>query len=167
MDQFKRWGFSAESWRGGRGEYWVMGQAVLLIAFALLPSYPIAALNDGWTIACQGCAAGLAIGAVGLLITGVMSLGANLTPLPHPRDESSLVTTGVYRLVRHPIYSGVILGAIAYGLWQWSLSHLLGAVVLLLFFDQKARREEGWLADKFADYATYQLQVKKLIPWIY
>jgi protein-S-isoprenylcysteine O-methyltransferase Ste14 len=167
MEQLKAWGFSAQSWRGGRGEYWVLVQAIGLIAFVLLPIAPIVTFGTGWAIGSRILAAGLGLGAVGLLVSGVVGLGANLTPLPHPRDESSLVTSGAYRWVRHPIYSGVILGAIAVGLWQWSWSHLLGALVLFIFFDQKARREEVWLADKFTDYDTYRSQVKKLIPGIY
>jgi protein-S-isoprenylcysteine O-methyltransferase Ste14 len=78
-----------------------------------------------------------------------------------------LVTTGIYRIVRHPLYSGVVFIAIAYSGWQWSLIHGIGAMVFLIFFDLKARKEEIWLKHKFPDYENYQSQVKKLIPWIY
>jgi protein-S-isoprenylcysteine O-methyltransferase Ste14 len=102
-----------------------------------------------------------------LLIRGGIKLGANLTPLPHPKDDGKLVTTGAYGIVRHPIYSGVIFLAIAYSCWQWSLTHAIGTVILLLFFDIKARKEESWLKNKFSDYNSYQSKVKKLIPWLY
>ena len=52
------------------------------------------------------------------------------------------------------IYSGVILLEI-------------GAIVLLLFFDIKARKEEAWLSHKFPEYDAYRSNVKKLIPWLY
>ena len=101
------------------------------------------------------------------IISGSLELGANLTPLPHPKHDGELVTGGVYGLVRHPIYSGVIFLAIAYSCWQLSLSHAIGAIVLLLFFDIKARKEESWLSTKFTDYEQYRSRVKKLIPWVY
>ncbi|MGB8702746.1 MAG: isoprenylcysteine carboxylmethyltransferase family protein, partial [Thermosynechococcaceae cyanobacterium] len=102
-----------------------------------------------------------------LLLWGGVELGTNLTPLPHPKDDGKLVTSGIYGLVRHPIYSGVIFLAITYSCWQWSLSHLIGAALFFLFFDIKASKEELWLKNKFPDYDVYQARVKKLIPWIY
>jgi protein-S-isoprenylcysteine O-methyltransferase Ste14 len=97
-----------------------------------------------------------------------MGLGReNLTALPYPRDESTLVVTGPYRLVRNPIYSGLIFGAFGYGLWVNSWLTLSYAALLFAFFDVKSRKEERWLAEKFSDYAEYQKRVKKLIPWIY
>jgi protein-S-isoprenylcysteine O-methyltransferase Ste14 len=170
MNQLKAWGFSSQWWRGDRGEYWVILQITFFIAFALLPVYPNAAivmLPTAWQYGVLALAALLGVIAVSLLIGGVIALGTNLTPLPHPRDEGTLVTSGVYGLVRHPIYSSVIFAAIAYSLWQWSLSHAVGAVVLFLFLDMKARKEESWLQEKFADYELYRSQVKKLIPWLY
>lgn len=170
MNRLKEWGFSTQWWRGERGEYWVLGQSILFIGFILLPIYPAIDVDHlpslwryvGWGgTGCLGLIAGL------LLLLGVMDLGANLTPLPHPKDESTLITIGVYGLVRHPIYSGVILLALAYSCWQWSVSHTIGAVILLIFFDIKARQEEAWLKTKFAEYESYRSKVKKLIPWVY
>jgi protein-S-isoprenylcysteine O-methyltransferase Ste14 len=170
MNQLKDFGFSAQWWRGERGEYWVIGQIVLFIAFILLPVYPIVileGLSPIWNYISWFIAALFSLIAAGLLIWGVLALGKNLTPLPHPKDAGELVTSGVYSIVRHPIYSGVIFGSIAYSCWKCSLSHAIGALIFLLFFDMKARKEELWLKDKFADYETYGSQVKKLIPWLY
>nr|WP_263970346.1 isoprenylcysteine carboxylmethyltransferase family protein [Pseudanabaena sp. PCC 6802] len=170
MNQLKQWGFSAQWWRGERGEYWVIAQIALFIGFILLPVYPAVALDSlspiwkytGWIMT------GLfSLIATLLLFGGAIALGTNLTPLPHPKDDGELVTNGVYGIVRHPIYSGVFFLAIAYSCWQWSLSHAIGAILLLLFLDFKARKEEFWLKNKFSDYDAYRSRVKKLIPWIY
>lgn len=59
---------------------------------------------------------------------------------------------GAYSLVRHPIYSGLILAAFGWALLRGSPLGLIYGVVLLVFFDLKARREERWLAAKFAAY---------------
>jgi protein-S-isoprenylcysteine O-methyltransferase Ste14 len=170
MNQLKEWGFSANWWRGERGEYWVLGQTLLSIGFILLPVYPVVSLDKlspFWKYMSWGLTGLFSLIAALLLIWGGVELGANLTPLPHPKDDGKLVTTGVYGIVRHPIYSGVIFLAIAYSCWQWSLTHALGVAILLLFFDIKARKEESWLKNRFSDYDVYQTRVKKLIPWIY
>ena len=170
MNQLKEWGFSTQWWRGEKGEYWVIAQVVLFIGFTLLPVYPAIALDNLspiWKYADWGITGTFGLIALLLLLLGSRELGKNLTPLPHPKEDGELVTGGVYALVRHPIYSGVIFLAIAYSFWQLSLSHAIGAIVLLLFFDIKARKEESWLSNKFSDYDQYRSQVKKLIPWIY
>jgi protein-S-isoprenylcysteine O-methyltransferase Ste14 len=170
MNQLKDFGFSAQWWRGERGEYWVIAQVILSIAFILLPIYPVAVLEGlppVWKYIAWGLTALFSLIAAGLLISGVIALGVNLTPLPHPKDDGALVTSGIYGIVRHPIYSGVIFLAIAYSCWKWSLSHAIGAMLLFLFFDIKARKEESWLQHKFSDYDAYRSHVKKLIPWLY
>lgn len=83
------------------------------------------------------------------------------------RDDGQLVKTGIYGIVRHPLYSGVIYLALAYASWRVSWIHLVGSIVLLLFFDAKSRIEEVWLTEKFLAYSNYATSVKKLIPWIY
>jgi protein-S-isoprenylcysteine O-methyltransferase Ste14 len=87
--------------------------------------------------------------------------------LPHPRDDGQLVQTGIYGLVRHPLYSGVISLTLAYAGWQMSWVHLVGSIGLFLFFNAKARTEEAWLTARFPEYTNYCLTVKKLIPGIY
>ncbi|MCX5934894.1 MAG: isoprenylcysteine carboxylmethyltransferase family protein, partial [Pseudanabaena sp. LacPavin_0818_WC45_MAG_42_6] len=46
MNQFKEWGFSAQWWRGEKGEYWVIVQIILSVGFVLLPTYPMTVLDD-------------------------------------------------------------------------------------------------------------------------
>lgn len=170
MKLLHNWGFSADSWQGQRGEYWVVAQALLIIGFALLPIYR----PPGWEIPSDPGIYGLwglagFLGLVGsvFLLKGLLDLGGSLTPLPYPREDGQLVKSGVYTLVRHPVYSGVIFITVAVAVLFLSLSHALGAIVCLLFFNAKANREEIWLQQKYLDYADYQARVKKLIPWLY
>jgi protein-S-isoprenylcysteine O-methyltransferase Ste14 len=172
MKLLSTWGLNAESWKGGRGEYWVVAQAGLMLGFLLLPIYHPIELpaNLAPDLASYGrwmAAALLLLGAIILVIKGLLDLGQSLTPLPYPKADGQLIQTGSYGLVRHPLYSGVILAALAYAVGQSSLSHLVGTLVLLLFFDRKASREETWLSEKYPDYGGYQQRVKKLIPWLY
>jgi protein-S-isoprenylcysteine O-methyltransferase Ste14 len=82
-------------------------------------------------------------------------------------SRRALVTTGVYGIIRHPLYSGVIYLALAYASWQMIWVHFIGAIGLFVFFDAKSRTEEVWLTEKFPDYLNYRNSVKKLLPWIY
>lgn len=170
MKLLHHWGFSAESWQGQRGEYWVLAQALLVIGFALLPIYR----PPGWVIppppaidAIKGIAGFLGLVGAVFFLKGLFDLGNSLTPLPYPRDDGVLVQSGVYALVRHPIYSGVIFAMVAIAVLFLSLPHGIGAIVCFLFFDAKANREESWLRQKYPDYVNYQGQVKKLVPWLY
>jgi protein-S-isoprenylcysteine O-methyltransferase Ste14 len=125
----------------------------------------------GWSAPWQmiGWVMGVVLLGVGgvLALAGVMNLGSNLTAVPHPKDDATMVEHGAYRLVRHPIYSGIILGAFGWGFLMNSLVTLVVAVILFLFFDMKSRREEQWLCEKYANYSSYQKRVRKLIPFVY
>lgn len=166
MKFFTDWGFTAESWRGTRGEYWVLMQGLLLVGFVLVPVYG-PTLPPALSLGLKAIALGLALFALVLLGKGLVDLGQSLTPLPYPREDGQLIQTGMYGIVRHCLYSGIVLLAIAFTLWQGSLSHLAATLVLFFFFDLKARKEEAWLTDKYPDYPAYQQRVKKLLPWIY
>jgi protein-S-isoprenylcysteine O-methyltransferase Ste14 len=165
------WGFSRSGWRqGDRGEYWVIPQALLFLGFVLLPVYRMSGFNIPTLIGLYGVlpiALLLLLTATFLFFKGFIDLGHSLTPLPYPREDGKLIQTGVYGMVRHPIYSGVILGGLGWALFQLSLPHLIGAVTFFLFFNAKANREEIWLTEKYSDYSEYQKNVKKLIPGLY
>jgi len=164
------WGFSKESWRGTRGEYWVVGQAIVLTAFMLLPVYrpPLQLIPSApslyfvWAIA-----ACLGVFATILLTKGLIDLGQSLTPLPYPKEDGQLTQTEVYSIVRHPLYSGLIILTLAWALYLISLSHLLCSLILFLLLDRKAAQEEMWLTQKYPEYENYRHRVKKLIPWVY
>jgi protein-S-isoprenylcysteine O-methyltransferase Ste14 len=170
MKLLSDWGITGEWWRGARGEYWVIAQGVLLLGFAILPVRRpgfVDLSEANWLYTSWLLTTIFSIGAMSFLGRSLLDLGRNLTPLPHPKDDGQLVQTGVYKLVRHPLYSGVIYLALAYGSWQMSWLHFIGVIVLFIFFDAKARKEEVWLGEKFPEYAKYRDSVQKLIPWIY
>jgi protein-S-isoprenylcysteine O-methyltransferase Ste14 len=102
-----------------------------------------------------------------LALAAVVGLGNNLTAVPYPKDDATLVDTGPYQLVRHPIYSGLVFVALGWGLWVHGWPTIGYAVLLFVFFDIKSRREEQWLTEKFPGYAAYQKRVRKLIPFVY
>ncbi len=149
---------------GQRGELWVLVQAALLVLFVFMP--PDAA---SWPYASAFGVAGWVCVALGLLLLSwsALNLGRSLTPFPRPTDNGELITSGAYRIVRHPIYLGVLLGCLGFALVANSSARLGLTLVLFAFFDMKARREERWLIERYPNYRRYQKHVKKMIPWLY
>ena len=112
---------------------------------------------------------GLAITVMGgiIVLAGALQLGEALTPLPHPRDGARLREEGIYRYMRHPIYSGLIVGSFGWALaWQslWGLAYVL---LVFLFFDRKAAREEVWLRTHYPAYSDYARRARRFFPGMY
>ena len=150
--------------RENRGEAWVIGQFLLLGLLLVVPRR-----GPAWPrwLVVLGRLVGLPLIGGGLALTGIAfgNLGPNLTALPKPKDDSTLVRDGLYKSVRHPIYCGMLL--LAYGVvaLTGSTSRLAVATALLALLDAKASREETWLLERYPDYAAYRREVPKLLPW--
>jgi protein-S-isoprenylcysteine O-methyltransferase Ste14 len=151
---------------GERGEWWVVAQGALFAAAVLAPKKG-AVWSSGWRRTGRIVGLPLALAGAGLGVAGFRALGENLTALPHPKDDATLVQEGVYAVVRHPIYSSVILTTLGAGLLTANRTRTLLGLVFFAFFDAKARREEAWLTEKFPAYTAYRRSVKKLIPFMY
>jgi protein-S-isoprenylcysteine O-methyltransferase Ste14 len=151
---------------GPRGEGWVAIQGVILVAIAGTGFF-----GPAWTgdLRVVTSVVGLALLTAGwiLAIRGLVDLRDSLTALPHPRDDGRLVEAGAYRLVRHPIYGGLILGAAGWGLLVASPTALVGATVLFGFFDLKSRREEAWLVARYPGYEAYRRGTRRFFPLLY
>ncbi len=154
---------------GQRGEWYVVIQFLLFALIFLVPLVgpKLVEWPNPWDTIGIGLGVVLCLTGALLALAGVLNLGQNLTAVPYPKEDAVLVESGVFRLVRHPIYSGIILGSLGWGLLTNSLLALLLTLVLFVFFDIKSRREERWLSEKYRDYTKYQARVRKLIPLIY
>jgi protein-S-isoprenylcysteine O-methyltransferase Ste14 len=160
---------SAKSlWKGSRGEWYLVVQAgiFLLLAFGPRTCSDVALWVSNPLISSVGGGLLFFAGAL-LAATGTFNLGRNLTPLPIPKDNATLIVGGAYRLVRHPIYSGLIYMAFGWSLWLHSWLTIGYALLLFVFFDVKSRYEERLLVEKFPEYPAYRTRVNKLIPFIY
>ena len=146
-----------------RGGLWLLGQGVLMCAvFAggLLCS-------DQWHgVASSLCGALFLLVGAGCGLAGAISLGRNLSPLPKPSSRTRLVQTGIYRFMRHPLYTAVFCGSMGWALVWRSWPALLAAWALAPVLAAKARREERWLRQQFPEYAAYEQRVRRFIPWI-
>ncbi len=151
---------------GERGEWWVVAQMALFVAAIVAPGKG-GAWSPGWRRAGRVVGAPLALVGLSLARAATRDLGANLTPLPHPKEGATLVQEGVYGIVRHPIYSSMILLTLGAGLLTGNRTRTLLAAVFFALLDAKARREEAWLTERFPAYPAYRRSVKKLIPFVY
>jgi protein-S-isoprenylcysteine O-methyltransferase Ste14 len=114
------------------------------------------------------------VGAALFVIGFTIELGAQIT-LRHSysstlviREDHQLITHGVYRFIRHPIYLGVILVFIGIAVYASSLYGLLAFSALIPVFLNRIRMEERLLTEEFGDeYRTYKEATSKLIPFIY
>lgn len=102
---------------------------------------------------------------------GIRDLVANThwawgTPMSW-KGEPELVTSGPYRLVRHPIYSGILVAVLGTAValsWLW----LIAAVGAGVYFAYAATVEQRYLSREFAaTYPAYQHSTKMLIPYIF
>lgn len=88
----------------------------------------------------------------------------NITPTPQRNAE--LVETGMYRWIRHPIYSAVLLGALGLGIIHGHPVVVSMTVVFLVFFSLKARYEESMLRQVYPRYGEYMRRTGRFIPGI-
>jgi protein-S-isoprenylcysteine O-methyltransferase Ste14 len=84
--------------------------------------------------------------------------------LPIPKDDGALVTGGIYRFVRHPIYSGVLLAALGALVWGASLPHVVGFVALWGVLLTKVMGEEKMLGEKYSGYSAYAKATGRFFP---
>ena len=149
-----------------RGGLWVVSQGVLLCAVLASPWLcpPIYLWSERTHLVVGD--AFLAAGALELA-AGFISLGSGLTPFPRPPDGSVLCTTGAFKLVRHPIYAGLILVISGYCLTMASTLELPLPLIAVIFFDRKAAAEERWLVQRFPAYEEYRRRTKRFFPFTY
>ncbi len=129
---------------------WVTTQLMLMVALLFAPGWlPLSALAPFRGV-------GLTLAWLGMILAGWASLysraGKSFTPMPSPRDNAILQTTGPYRRVRHPVYSSLLLWAFGVALAPGTIGHLLLAAAHLLFFNAIAAYEERALTRKFSGY---------------
>ena len=96
-----------------------------------------------------------------------LHLGAMWSGTVTRKDDHQIVETGPYGLVRHPIYTGIILAAWAHAVVVGLTPALLGAALITLGFYIKARLEERFLRQELGPdaYDGYRRRVPMLIPW--
>jgi protein-S-isoprenylcysteine O-methyltransferase Ste14 len=152
---------------------WVWGQTFLLVLVGLgaplLPrhvnlgdaDFMLNRIDPAWI---RWLGLPLLVGGAVLAVWGARALGPSLTPGTEPLAGASLVTSGPYTHLRHPIYAGIVRMLAGYTLaWSnWTLALIVG-LIALQYFEGKARSEERWLLQRFPDYAAYMRRVRRRV----
>ena len=95
-----------------------------------------------------------------ILLVAIKDLGRNLSPFPRPIINSNLVTTGIYRFIRHPMYYSLIFISFGVFIIKLSFYYLFLTIILGLIIKFKIILEEQYLNKKFRDYFLYKNEVK-------
>jgi len=136
------WGQYALHALGAAVGFWLLfgsGEEMGWLQLRWLPNVP-----EAW-------AAGLLLTAVGIggSIWARWTLGRNWSSAVTLKADHQLIRQGLYRRIRHPIYSGILLAMIGTAMIRGRLRGLLGCAVVLGAFYIKARREERFLGQEF------------------
>jgi protein-S-isoprenylcysteine O-methyltransferase Ste14 len=103
---------------------------------------------------------------LGLAVWARIYLGRNWGMPMTQKDDPELVTSGPYRFVRHPIYSGILLGLLGTSL-ATEIYWLIGVAVIGVYFIHSASVEEGLMTASFpTTYPSYRAKTKMLIPFV-
>lgn len=154
----------------GNDKRWV-GVQVVLQAIAVIGG-PIELLVSGRNLEIPTLPAIIGgVVLIGLAMTVFSSaakiLGDNLTASPTPVPDGHLVDTGIYGLVRHPMYLSLLLGVFGLGLLLGSLLVMAVGVVCIPFLMLKSQHEERKLLEFYPDYADYRRRVRRrFIPYV-
>ena len=95
-----------------------------------------------------------------ILLIAIKDLGRNLSPFPRPIKKSNLVTTGIYRFTRHPMYYSLVFISFGFFIINLSVYYLFLSIILGLIIKFKISLEEQYLKNKFKDYLLYKNEVK-------
>ena len=94
------------------------------------------------------------------MLVAIKDLGRNLSPFPRPLANSNLVTSGIYRFTRHPMYYSLIFISFGFFIIKLSIYYLFLTLSLALIIKFKITLEEKYLKNKFENYLLYKNEVK-------
>jgi protein-S-isoprenylcysteine O-methyltransferase Ste14 len=142
------------------GYGWVVVQIALFVLYGLALAWGASASWGAWRwLGAPLVAMGAWVGLAALRMHG-----RKLTPLPEPNPALGLQRTGVYAVIRHPMYTGLLLSAFGLAILAQKPLAIAAAGALTVFFNLKAREEERRLRRCYPDYADYQRATGRFLP---
>lgn len=109
----------------------------------------------------------LCVAGLGFAIWARLVIGRNWSGAVTLKEDHELIERGPYRLVRHPIYTGLLSMFVATAIVLGHLAGCIGIVIVFASFWTKLIREEKVMLNQFPNkYAAYRKRVKRLIPFV-
>jgi protein-S-isoprenylcysteine O-methyltransferase Ste14 len=129
------------------------------------------ALGPHWPSSVHGPlrAVGTVLAVVGgaFAVSASRALGPSFTPYPRPASRGHLVETGPYRVVRHPVYAGLVVLFIGFAL-AFSPLALVPTALIAVAWGLKVRLEERFLRVAYPDYERYAARTRyRIVPLVY
>lgn len=149
-----------------RANLYVAGQFALfgMLAIALL-IFPIGQIPVLRIVGLALIVIGFVVIALAIREFAVRNAGLpNIAPTP--TANADLVQTGIYTRIRHPIYTGVLAGALGVALAHGHLAVMLVALLMIVFFTYKSRFEETLLKTVYPQYAEYMGRSGRFLPFL-
>jgi protein-S-isoprenylcysteine O-methyltransferase Ste14 len=100
-----------------------------------------------------------------LLFGGINRLGRAIQVDPAPRSDATLVTSGIYKWFRHPIYTAIVVMVIGIFLRRPTIAVAIAATIVIIFLAIKVRFEEKLLVARYPEYLEYRRRSWGLLPW--
>lgn len=100
------------------------------------------------------------------LVFGIIALfqiNTKLSPFPSPVVSAKLISNGVFKISRHPIYTSLVFSGFGYAIYLSSLFKVLITLIILILFYYKSVYEERLLSQKFSEYHDYKKRTRRFI----
>lgn len=109
----------------------------------------------------------MAYAGIGFAVWARLCIGRNWSAIVEVKEGHTLVRRGPYRVVRHPLYAGLLLAMVGTAIGCGELGAFLGVVIGFAGWLAKARLEESFLLAQFPEaYREYRRNVRTLIPFV-
>ncbi len=95
-----------------------------------------------------------------IIVFSAKDLGKSLSPMPRPKENSKLITSGIYSFFRHPMYYSLIIISFSFFLKSLTIYSLILSILLTFIISNKIKIEEKYLTKKFDNYTLYKNEVK-------
>ncbi len=99
-----------------------------------------------------------------IILLALLQLNKNLSPFPTQKESATLIETGLYKFIRHPIYLGIILLTFGIAFYLDSSYKLILSFILLILFFLKTQFEEKQLEINYSNYLEYKLKTGRFFP---
>jgi len=147
-----------------RAASYVLMQFVLLALLILAPRDP--SVYGGFRAALSVVGLVLIAAGMAVILYSFFALGKSLTASPVPKQDGTLVTSGLYARVRHPIYFGLLLASIGVVLDAGPWPQFAIVLLLYVLLNIKASYEEELLAKRYPEYKAYAQKTPRFFPRI-
>ena len=95
-----------------------------------------------------------------IIIFSVKDLWKSLSPMPRPKENSKLITSGIYSFFRHPMYYSLIVISFCFFIKSLTIYNLILSILLTFIISNKIKIEEAYLTKKYRNYTLYKNEVK-------